>query len=348
MDAKDNRDKEWLQRLTGTSNKSPKTSRNPSEGVESEHADRTPPVPSAGGGNVSIEQEKTQVPKKLRGFDAVAGMEQAKRLAREGFINVIKHREKAAAYGIVPPALLLYGPSGCGKTYFSEALAEEVGISFIKVSPDDIASKWVHGTQEKIAELFKQAEKKAPTLLFFDEFDAMVPKRTDDDRHNQNGEVNEFLVKLNNAQERGVYVVAATNHPEAIDRAVLRSGRIDEMIYIDMPDSTAREDLFRIELSRLPAADDIDLAHLAELTRGYNCSDISYIVKAAARKTFNDSLDDPETEPLKHITQAEIEKAISRRSPSVTPRDLREIERIRSEFSPKDSGVRRQAIGFTR
>lgn len=163
-------------------------------------------------------------------------------------------------------------------------MAEEIGINFMKIVPDDLACTWVHGTQQKIGEVFKDAEKKAPTLLFFDEFDAMVPKRSGDEANQHyDSEVNEFLCMLNNASERGVYVLAATNHPERIDKAVLRTGRIDEMVYIDMPDKEARKSLFTLALSKLPSDEGIDINRLAELSEGYNCSDISYIVRCGKK-----------------------------------------------------------------
>jgi len=283
-------------------------------------------------------------PQKL-GFKDVAGMEKLKTLITESFINVLNHPDCAKAYGIVPPAMLFYGPSGCGKTHFAEAIAQEVGIHFIKVVPDDIGSKWVHGTQQKIAEVFHKAERSSPTILFFDEFEAMVPARTGEDAHSQNNEVNEFLCMLNNASERGVYVIAATNHPENIDRAVLRTGRIDEMIYIDMPDKPSRESLFQLFLSKVPTAKDIDYNRLADLTSGYNCSDINYIVKVASRKMFNETIQGIDTNYLP-VTQLQLEEIIRHRSPSVTQKDLREYERIRSEFSPRDEGRKRASIGF--
>ena len=237
------------------------------------------------------------------------------------------------------------GPSGCGKTFFAEKIAEEVGVHFMKVVPDDIASTLVHGTQEKIGEVFRKAARHAPTLIFFDEFDAMIPQRSNDDRNYQNGEVNEFLCMLNNASERGVYVLAATNHPERIDKAALRTGRIDEFIYVDMPDQKARESLFRLALSKLPSADDIDYVKLADMTKGYNCSDICYIIKVASRKMFNASIVE-KGKTYKLITQTLLEETISHKAPSVSSKDLREYERIRNEFSPKDKGCKHQTIGF--
>lgn len=293
------------------------------------------------------EPEKPATKKGL-GFKDVAGMDELKRLVTEGFINVLNNRECAQAYGITPPSLLFYGPAGCGKSYIVDRIADELyetGINYMKIVPDDLASTLIHGTQEKIGELFRQAEKKAPTLLFFDEFDAMVPTRTNDERNYQNGEVNEFLCMLNNASQKGVYVLAATNHPERIDKAVLRAGRIDEIIYVDMPDIKARESLFCLELSKRPVADDIDYARLASLSEGYNCSDISYIVKESSRKMFNESIKDKE-KPYCLITQRILEESIAAKVPSVSSRDLKEFERLRMEFSPKDEGCKRRVVGF--
>lgn len=283
---------------------------------------------------------------KGNGFGDIAGMNELKEFVTEGFINVLRNRKCAERYGIKPPSMLFYGPAGCGKTFFAEKMAEEVGINFMKIVPDDLACTWVHGTQQKIGEVFRDAEKKAPTLLFFDEFDAMVPKRSGDEANQHyDSEVNEFLCMLNNASDRGIYVLAATNHPERIDKAVLRTGRIDEMVYIDMPDKEARKSLFSLALSKLPSEEDIDTNRLAELTEGYNCSDISYIVKSAARKMFNATIKE-QTEDYRRISQSLLEETISGKSPSVSGKDLREYERVRSEFSPKDKGRRHTSIGF--
>ena len=273
-------------------------------------------------------------------------MNELKEFVTEGFINVLKNRKCAEVYGIKPPSMLFYGPAGCGKTFFAEKMAEEIGINFMKIVPDDLACTWVHGTQQKICEVFKDAEKKAPTLLFFDEFDAMVPRRSGDEANQHyDSEVNEFLCMLNNASERGVYVLAATNHPERIDKAVLRTGRIDEMVYIDMPDKEARKSLFSLALSKLPSDEGIDINRLAELTEGYNCSDINYIVRSAARKMFNATITGKKDE-YQPISQTLLEEVISKKRPSVSGRDLREYERVRNEFSPKDEGCRHATIGF--
>ncbi len=327
MDKRTSAEKEWLRKLT--------------TGTVVNKTEQSGPVQS-----LTVMHESTPSERGMqKGFNDVAGMDDLKLLVTEGFVNVLKNRECAKAFGVTPPSLLFYGPAGCGKTFFAEKIAEEVGINFIKVIPDDLASTLVHGTQEKIGEVFRTAERKAPTIIFFDEFDAMVPRRTNDDRNYQNGETNEFLCKLNNAAEKGVYVLAATNHPERIDRAILRTGRIDEMIYVDMPDAKSRENLFRLALSKLPADEQIDYAKLADMTDGYNCSDISYIVKVASRRMFNASIKEKD-KPYKVITQLLLEETIAQKAPSVTSRELKEFERVRREFSPNDKENKQTAIGF--
>lgn len=299
----------------------------------------------------TVEPEKVSEPEKpdvpgRKGFAAVAGMEHLKQLVTESFINVLRNKECAEVYGIIPPSILFYGPSGCGKSYFAKRMAEELGIHYMKVVPDDIASTWIHGSQKKISELFRKAEKNAPTLMFLDEFDAMAPKRNGNSNDRLlNCEVNEFLCKLDNAAQRGIYVLAATNHPDFIDQAILRTGRFDEMIYIDMPDYEARKSLFTLSLADIPVEEDVDYDLLAERSSGFNCSDIMYIIKATARKTFNETVRNGGYPYLK-VTQKLLIETMESKEPSVNPRSIQEFERLRSIYSPKDAKRRKVNIGF--
>ncbi len=284
--------------------------------------------------------------RKGNGFADVAGMNPLKKLLKRNFIDIIRHRDKAKKYNIQPSnGILLYGPPGCGKTYIAEKIAEEANLSFVMVKPSDLGSTYIHGTQTKIADLFKKAEEKAPALLCFDEFDTLVPSRKEETSHNSLNEVNEFLVQLNNCASRGVYVLAMTNNINLIDNAVLRKGRIDEVIYVSEPDSIARSEMFKLELAKCDmVADDIDLQRLSDMTRGYTSSDIAYIVMEASREAFRESL---EIDDWVKITQENIESVIKRTSPSISSSDLKHYENMRDEFVNKKKQIEiRPRIGF--
>ena len=186
---------------------------------------------------VSVQAEVRQG----NGFKDVAGMEELKDIVRKKIIFVLKNRELAERYKLTPPnGMLLYGPPGCGKTFFAEKFAEESGFRFIDVKASDVGSPYIHGTQGKVADLFKKAEAQPPTVICFDEFDAFVPNRSGVDNQSLSSEVNEFLSQLNNCAKRGIFIVCTSNRPDKIDPAVLRTGRIDQLIYVPAPDQAAR------------------------------------------------------------------------------------------------------------
>lgn len=249
-----------------------------------------------------------------RGFAAVAGMRELKGYLTTSVINLLRNTKRARRYRIhIPNGMLLYGPPGCGKSFFAEKFAEEVGYSSIHVKASDLASIYVHGTQSKIRELFDEARKKAPTVICFDEFDALAPNRNHPLSAHQYGEVNEFLSQLNNCGQDGIFVIASTNKPDLIDPAVLRRGRIDRVVYLPAPDTEARRELFLLNLRDRPCSASIDVQRLAELTIGYVCSDIAGIVNDAAITAAEKDLP---------ITQQILERSISLTPPSVSKSTL--------------------------
>lgn len=216
-----------------------------------------------------------------KGFEDIAGMSELKESLNKQVVFVIKNKEVAEEYKITPPnGMLLYGPPGCGKTFFAEKFAEETGFCYLLVKSSDLASSYVHGSQEKIRQLFDQAEKSSPIVVCFDEFDALVPDRSWNNVSSE--EVNEFLSQMNNCSKRGIFIVATSNRPDKIDPAVLRTGRIDKMVYVPLPDFEARKEMFAIHLKGRPQDDSIDLDELAKMTEGYIASDIAYIVNDSA------------------------------------------------------------------
>ena len=274
---------------------------------------------------------------KGNGFKDIAGMNDLKQMLTQKVIFILKDKEKAEKYKLLPPnGILFYGPPGCGKSFFAEKFAEEAGFSFMLVKASDLGSIYVHGSQGKIADLFKKAEESKPTIICFDEFDAFVPNRSNQGADHQAGEVNEFLTQLNNCAQRGIFVIATSNRPDMIDPAVLRTGRIDKLVYIPMPDQEARREMFKLHLNGRPC-EDIDAERLATLTDGFIASDIAYIVNDAAMgAAFSD----------KPITQQMLEDTISSVHPSISKDVVASYENLRDKMEDVDQRNKRPKIGF--
>lgn len=269
------------------------------------------------------------------GFADIAGMKELKELLYKQVIFVIQNKELAEQYRITTPSgILLYGPPGCGKTYFAEKFAEETGMNFILIKSSDLSSSYLHGSQEKISKLFKLAEKNAPIVLCFDEFDAFVPDRSSLYQHQSvSAEVNEFLSQMNNCSQRGIFIVATSNRPDKIDSAVRRTGRIDKNIYVPLPDIEARREMFALYLKNRPASSDIDIDKLAELTEGYIASDIAYIVNDAAMSAAYARVP---------ITGEHLMTSLSNTSSSLKTEVMETYERIREvmEDNNKKNNIR--------
>lgn len=222
----------------------------------------------------------------LRGFDCVAGMKELKDVLINEVINPLRTPEKFKKFKLsIPNGILLYGPPGCGKTFIVKKLSDELGYNFIELNPSAVATPYVHGAVSNIAKVFEMAKMQAPSIIFIDEIEGLLPKREELGPHAdiKKEEINEFLLQLNNAGENKILVVGATNRPHMIDSAILRSGRMDKRIYVPPPDFEARKEMFRICLSGRPYDKGIDFMKLAKMTENYVGSDIELIVTQAAR-----------------------------------------------------------------
>jgi len=280
---------------------------------------------------------------KQSGFELIAGMQDLKELLYTDVISALNDPELYKSFGLtIPNGMLMYGPPGCGKTYFAERLAEEVGYTFISIEPSDLGSSLVHGTQGKIAQLFKKARDEAPTILFIDEFDALVPKRDENLQHHYASEVNEFLSQMSSCSESGIFIIAATNLPDRIDSAILRTGRLDKKIYVPPPDKKAREELFNLYLKDRPIDLDLDTSKLADLTKDYVSSDIKYIVDEASRAAIKTK---------SRISQHILESTLLVSKPSVSLGEIKGCEEYGKNNTDHEEldgkGSKERPFGFT-
>lgn len=294
--------------------------------------------------SIPEQKEKTIVPKVSKngqGFSAIAGMQELKDTIQLDVIDALNDKDRYAEYGLsIPNGMLLYGPPGCGKTFFAEKMAEEIGFNFYQIKPSDIQSKWVNASQENIKTLFDEARENAPSIIFIDELDALVPSRdTSNISHMNTSAVNEFLAQMNNCGEDGIFVIGATNRPNAIDPAILRSGRLDKHIYLPPPDFEARKLLFELYLKKRPTEIGINYEALSKATENYVSSDIKFITDESARKALKEK---------SRITENILLEIIKIKKSSLSKEQLQEYLHIKARMDGENhiENNNRPKIGF--
>jgi len=275
------------------------------------------------------------------GFDAIAGLDDLKAEMRKSVIDILQNPEKAAQYGAkIPNGMILYGPPGCGKTFFAKHFAEEVGFNFILTTPSTLKSKYVNASQENIAKMFEEAEKSAPTIIFIDEINELLPNRDSDSHEMSKSAVNEMLAQMDRTGEKGIFIVGATNYPDMIDPAMLRSGRLEKKFYLPPPDSKLRTSLFQMSLNKRKKKLDfgIDYDKLSTLTENFVSADIESIVNDASAIAMSEDT---------RITMQLLEKVIGNFKP-FSKEELKKYENIRAKINGEkiDNYIERQRIGF--
>lgn len=277
--------------------------------------------------------------KEGEGFAAIAGMEDLKRQMREEVLEPLHNPEEYRRYGVtIPNGMLLYGPPGCGKTFFAKHFAEEAGFNFMCITPATLKSRYVNATQENIAKMFKEAEENAPTIIFIDEFNEIVPNRDGDVHEMSRSAVNEMLAQMDRTGEKGVFVIGVTNYPNMIDPAILRAGRLDKKYYIGVPDKEARAAIFKLYLIKRPYDFGLDYVALADLTENYVSADIQLIINKASLNALHKK---------SKITMELLREAIANTRPSLDIAELHKYELIRDEMNGEQTpSKKRPRVGF--
>jgi AAA+ superfamily predicted ATPase len=287
------------------------------EMVETDEDDGLPPGPS----RISLRREDDPGPVRIEpetpsiSFADVGGLEALKEEIRLKIIHPMKHPELFAAYGKqVGGGVLLYGPPGCGKTFLARATAGEVRSPFLSVGIHDVLDMWLGQSERNLHAIFEQARQKRPSVLFFDEVDALGAKRTDLRTSAVRQIINQFLAELDGVRgsNSGVLILAATNAPWHLDSALRRPGRFDRVIFVPPPDLPGRAEILRLLLRGKPA-ERIDHEHLAKKTADFSGADLQAVVDRAVEAKLMEAMRSGVPHPL---TMKDLLEAAAKVRPS--------------------------------
>jgi transitional endoplasmic reticulum ATPase len=250
-------------------------------------------------------------------WEDIGGLEGVKQELREAVEWPLKTPEVFSRLGINPPkGIFLYGPPGCGKTLLARAVATESEANFITIKGPEVFSKWVGESEKAIREVFRKARMASPSVIFFDEFDSLVPRRGlgFSDSGVSERVISQLLTEMDGIVSlEDVVVIAATNRPDLVDQAVLRPGRFDRLIYVPEPSEEARKQIFKIYTKNMPLAKDVKIEELAKMTNNYSGADINGLSREAALIALRKNIS------TKEVALADFRAAMEKVGPSITP-----------------------------
>ncbi len=260
----------------------------------------------------------------------IGGLQEVKDTLIEVVEWPLKRPETFTRLGISPPkGVLIYGPPGAGKTLLARAVATESEANFISVKGPELLSKWVGESEKAVREIFRKARTAAPAIIFFDEIDAIAPTRgrSAGDSHVTERVVSQLLTEMDGLESmKDVIVLAATNRPELIDRALLRTGRFDRFVYVPAPDKRSRQKIFEIYTKSMPLDEDVVVEKLVEMTEYFVGGDVEALCREAGMRALRENMD-AEIVSMKHFKDA-----LKTLHASVTPQILENYEKMDKEL----------------
>uniref|UniRef100_A0A453EFV2 Uncharacterized protein n=1 Tax=Aegilops tauschii subsp. strangulata TaxID=200361 RepID=A0A453EFV2_AEGTS len=229
-------------------------------------------------------------------WNDIGGLDGVKRELQETVQYPVEHPEKFEKFGMSPSkGVLLYGPPGCGKTLLAKAIANECQANFISIKGPELLTMWFGESEANVREIFDKARQSAPCVLFFDELDSIATQRggrVGDAGGAADRVLNQLLTEMDGMNaKKTVFIIGATNRPDIIDSALLRPGRLDQLIYIPLPDEASRHQIFKACLRKSPVAKDVDLGALARFTAGFSGADITEICQRACKYAIREDIE---------------------------------------------------------
>ena len=231
-------------------------------------------------------------------WDDIGGLKDTKRELQELVQYPVEHPEKFLKFGMAPSkGVLFYGPPGCGKTMLAKAIANECQANFISIKGPELLTMWFGESEGNVREVFDKARSAAPCVLFFDELDSIAKSRGGGGNGGDAGGasdrvINQLLTEMDGmGSKKNVFIIGATNRPDILDGAIMRPGRLDQLIYIPLPDVESRLSILKANLRKTPIAADVDINHLADNTKGFSGADLTEICQRACKLGIRESIE---------------------------------------------------------
>ncbi|KFH11672.1 putative cell division cycle 48-like protein, partial [Toxoplasma gondii VAND] len=285
------------------------------------------------------------------------GLEDVKRNLQEMILYPIDHPEKYEKFGMSPSrGVLFYGPPGCGKTLLAKAVASECSANFVSIKGPELLTMWFGESEANVREVFDKARAASPCVLFFDELDSIGTQRGNSlgDAGGAGDRVmNQMLTEIDGVGPmKNLFFIGATNRPELLDEALLRPGRLDQLIYIPLPDLPARISILQATLRKAPVAKNVPVPFLAQKTAGFSGADLAELCQRAAKAAIRDAIaaeelaqvnagademdaeEEEKTDIVYEITRKHFEEGLAGARRSVSQTDLTKYDNFRMKFDP--------------